>query len=531
MLISNFDQIQKKHFSKQRKFVGSRVKEERAHFRQVFEKRKGLSWWVYATAAGKARLKRRGKIAAEYITPNTRVLELGSGLGEFTEELVKTGVDIVGLELTPELITKAKERIKNVVFKEGDAHHLPFKDNVFDFVVGNAILHHLDLQQALREIRRVLKDGGKIIFFEPNLANPHVFLQKKIGFFRQIFEESPRETAFFRWSIKMTLEKAGFINVKVTPFDFLYPLTPTSLVRLVRAFEPFLEKMPILKEFSGSLLIYGEVRKPTIAEIRKFWDQSPLYSKEIKEKPGTKEFFRKIDQIKKNEVDKYANHLYQFPAVRGKAILDAGCGPGFLVRAYASHEARVTAIDLSPVAVKLTRKSLKDFGFKGKVKVANIEKLPFPDQNFDQVVCHGVIHHTPNPGKAISEISRVTKKGGRAIIAVYFLNFWLKPFIFPLTRLGLKILGVKPVGRESLAIAPSASEFIRQYDGSQNPLTWALSRNEWIELITQYFEIERVETHFFPQRFVFGKRKFLSPLAKFLDCRFGTMLYFSLVKL
>ena len=243
--------------------MGSKIEKEKAHFRRLFEKREGLSWWVYATGAGKARLERRRKIVLEYIDPGTKVLELGIGLGDFTQELLKTGAYITGLEITPELVRKARKRIKNkrVVLKEGDAHHLPFRAHSFDFVVGNAVLHHLDLKKVLPQLKKVLKKGGQIIFFEPNLTNPHVFLQKKIAFLRRVFEESPGETAFFRWSIKTTLEKAGFVHVKVSPFDFLYPLTPTFLVGLIRRIEPLLEKMTILREFSGSLLIYAQVPK------------------------------------------------------------------------------------------------------------------------------------------------------------------------------------------------------------------------------------------------------------------------------
>ena len=53
-----------------------------------------------------------------------------------------------------------------------DAHDLQFEDGTFDFVYGDAILHHLNMVPALDEIFRVLKPNGKILFVEPLDVNP-----------------------------------------------------------------------------------------------------------------------------------------------------------------------------------------------------------------------------------------------------------------------------------------------------------------------------------------------------------------------
>lgn len=252
--------IKARRLEKPKKLESLRAHREIAHFRQLFEERKGSSWWGHKTPAGKARLARRGQMVTGFIKKGDKVLEIGSGMGEFTRYLVKTGAEITGLEITSEFVKKTRETIKakNVVFCQGDIHGVPFKNNSFDFVVGNAILHHLDLKKALPEITRVLKNKGKIILFEPNLTNPHVFLERKISILRRLSGVSPDETAFFRWRLKKSLERAGFKNVQVRPFDFLHPLTPKALIGLVKMVEPLLEITPILKEISGSLFVYAE---------------------------------------------------------------------------------------------------------------------------------------------------------------------------------------------------------------------------------------------------------------------------------
>jgi len=68
--------------------------------------------------------------------------------------------------------THAKKLGVSCDFRRMDAHHLEFADGSLDLVFGVAILHHLDFAPAMREIHRVLRNGGKIVFVEPLRHNP-----------------------------------------------------------------------------------------------------------------------------------------------------------------------------------------------------------------------------------------------------------------------------------------------------------------------------------------------------------------------
>ena len=95
-------------------------------------------------------------------------------------------------------------------------------------------------------------------FQQPLLAalhKPQIFLQKNIPWLKKISGDSPDETAFVRWSLKAELVRKGFIDVKISPFDWLHPGTPSRLVNFVSKISRSLEKIPIIREFSGSLLI------------------------------------------------------------------------------------------------------------------------------------------------------------------------------------------------------------------------------------------------------------------------------------
>jgi len=101
------------------------------------------------------------------------ILEYGCGDGVNTVLLANRGANVIALDLSPELIAVAKQRLlahgitSGVDFIVGSAHNLPLPDNSVDVVFGIAILHHLDLALASNEVQRVLKQHGLAIFQEP----------------------------------------------------------------------------------------------------------------------------------------------------------------------------------------------------------------------------------------------------------------------------------------------------------------------------------------------------------------------------
>jgi SAM-dependent methyltransferase len=117
------------------------------------------------------------------------------------------------------------------------------------------VLHHLDLTRALPEMLRVLKPGGAFVFTEPNMLNPQIMLQKNFPPLKRLMGDSPDETAFFRWGIARELSRAGFSAPAVRPFDFLHPWVPGALAKSAERLGSFLERIPLLREIAGSLLI------------------------------------------------------------------------------------------------------------------------------------------------------------------------------------------------------------------------------------------------------------------------------------
>jgi len=102
------------------------------------------------------------------------VLDYGCGAGDNSVLVANHGAQrVIGVDISPELIELAEKRLaahnlsENAEFRVGSAHDLPVEDESIDIVFGNAILHHLDLKLASKEVFRVLKKGGRAIFLEP----------------------------------------------------------------------------------------------------------------------------------------------------------------------------------------------------------------------------------------------------------------------------------------------------------------------------------------------------------------------------
>jgi len=213
--------------------------------------------WNWESPAGKLRWARRVKMIGSHLKPGMTILELGCGAGYFTKELAHSGAEIVAIDVSAELleIAKANCSASNVRYEIQNACALTYPGATFDSVVGSSILHHLEIEPAVREIYRVLKPGGTIYFTEPNMLNPQIAIQKNVPRVKRWLGDTPHEAAFFRWPLCRLLERTGYRDVRVDPFDFLHPKTPESLSRRMAMLGGFLESLPVISEFAGSLYI------------------------------------------------------------------------------------------------------------------------------------------------------------------------------------------------------------------------------------------------------------------------------------
>jgi 2-polyprenyl-3-methyl-5-hydroxy-6-metoxy-1,4-benzoquinol methylase len=237
--------------------ITKRNKNEIEHFTKLEH-----IWWGARTPAGQKRYGDKFEMLKKYCgsLKGKKVLEIGGGDGEFTKRFKNSKAQVISTDITPEVINRGKKHLvfPGIKIQIEDACNLSFRNDSFDIVCGVSILHHVDTLKALMEAYRVLKKGGKLFFTEPNLFNPNIFLGLNIPYLRKKMEYSPDETAFSRFNLSKLLENAGFSKIEVRNYDFLHPLTPKSYIVQMLSLSRKLEQAPLIKEISGSLIVYAE---------------------------------------------------------------------------------------------------------------------------------------------------------------------------------------------------------------------------------------------------------------------------------
>jgi SAM-dependent methyltransferase len=160
------------------------------------------------------------------------------------------------------------------------------------------------------------------------------------------------------------------------------------------------------------------------SRVQRFWDETPCGSKHAEAPEGSRAFFEQVERTR-YELEPFIPTYADFDGTRGEAVLEVGVGLGTDLARFARAGARVTGIDFSEHSVELARRRLDLDGLPGKVVVGDAENLPFPDGAFDRVYSWGVLHHTPDTGRAAREAIRVLRPGGRLCAMLYARRSWV----------------------------------------------------------------------------------------------------------
>src|SRR6266581_4798775 len=144
--------------------VGSLPREMQQHTYSIMYEVEGKHWWF----VGRRRIIESfvERICGKIGKRHPRILDVGCGTGANLEMLSEFGV-AEGVDVSPEALSFCKARgLENV--KLGAAEALPYDDNSFDLVTGLDVVEHLDDDLAgLKEMRRVLRRGGRAVLFVP----------------------------------------------------------------------------------------------------------------------------------------------------------------------------------------------------------------------------------------------------------------------------------------------------------------------------------------------------------------------------
>jgi SAM-dependent methyltransferase len=163
---------------------------------------------------------------------------------------------------------------------------------------------------------------------------------------------------------------------------------------------------------------------PLGADVRRYWDAHIHDLAISRHAPGTAEFFRDLDEYHFEKLH-HLLRLVDFPAWRGRDVLDLGCGAGVEVVRFARAGARIVGVDVSPQAVALAARNIGHQQLVARLAVADGESLPFRNASFDFVYAHGVVQYAADDQRVIEECHRVLRPGGTVLVQVYNRVSWL----------------------------------------------------------------------------------------------------------
>jgi len=165
---------------------------------------------------------------------------------------------------------------------------------------------------------------------------------------------------------------------------------------------------------------------PTIDEVRDYWNRRPCNVRHSDLEIGTREYFDAVE-ARKYFVEPHIPGFADFAKWRGKRVLEIGCGIGTDAINFARHGAEYVGVELSEASLALARKRFELYGLAGQLYVADVEELAssgVPPGPYDLIYSFGVLHHTINPLKALSELNEFAGPETELRIMLYAKNSW-----------------------------------------------------------------------------------------------------------
>jgi ubiquinone/menaquinone biosynthesis C-methylase UbiE len=171
------------------------------------------------------------------LQPHWNALDIATGSGHTAFALSRHVNSVVGIDITGPMLAEAErlrseKKLDNVTFQIGDVHQLAFEDESFDLVTCRRAAHHFsDIRQALSEMQRALRRGGRLVIDDRSVPEDD-FLDQCMNLLDTFHDESHiREYRPGEW--RRMLEEIGFHVETIEPYIQHRPLT--SLTRDVSA--------------------------------------------------------------------------------------------------------------------------------------------------------------------------------------------------------------------------------------------------------------------------------------------------------
>lgn len=246
-------------------------------------------------------------------------------------------------------------------------------------------------------------------------------------------------------------------------------------------------------------------------DIRTFWNEHPCGAKFAAEDIGSPAFFDEVEHHR-YALEPHILEMAPFDEARGKRVLELGCGIGTDGAQFSRKDGWYIGSDMTERAVRISQQRFRSEGLHGNFVILDAESLPYSSDRFDIVYSHGVLHHTPDTERAFSEVHRVLKAGGKAVIMVYHRSSWNYHIgIKAIRRLGVELLrfswgprfvhrltgeAIERLEQHQAMLKESGSEYLTEAaflsqntDGPGNPLSKVYTRQQLRRMLHLFSEV------------------------------------------
>jgi len=287
-------------------------------------------------------------------------------------------------------------------------------------------------------------------------------------------------------------------------------------------------------------------------QIAEFWEKHPCGSNFV-HSSDWKDFFESYDRFK------FANEAHILDELQridfqGRRVLEIGVGHGAEAQKIIEAGAIYNGIDVTDESIKRVKLRCELFALPYEsLQVMNAEQLDFPDDSFDIVFSHGVLHHSPRIRMIVNEIHRVLRRGGTVVAMLYHrnsINYQIS--IRLIRRLGIFLLFVPGMSRFVARVTREKVERLEKHlthfkregfaylkmknfihkatDGPDNVFSSVFSESEAAELFSAFRNLS-FSKHFINERHFPVVRGFLSEsLKRKLAARYGWHLWIKGIK-
>jgi len=202
----------------------------------------------YDRPRGRTYHTRISRHVMDSLPPGGMLLDIGCGTGLFVEKYLREGGNAIGVDLSRNMIERARDRCGAADFSLGTGECLPFRDETFDAVASLLVFSYLrDPESMLREAHRVLRPGGAISICTLGKklitrSIPALYqISEKIRI-RHVVMKDFGEHYYDEREMRDLFCEAGFCDVEVSWRSFAHIDMGDPLFRIARRMEPFIER-------------------------------------------------------------------------------------------------------------------------------------------------------------------------------------------------------------------------------------------------------------------------------------------------